>query len=375
MVLYRIFCPHFPNFVTMKMELYIAELLYRHDCVIIPGFGGFVANYAPAQVHPTQHTFSPPSKKLVFNRSLKNNDGLLANHLAGKENLTYADACKKIQEFTSSCATLLSSGKKLLLSDIGTLYTDIEKNIQFEPDQNINFYLDSFGLSTIQSPAIKRDGIAKRLEKAPKDREVVPAEVKRRINIRKIAAITVTAGVVAVLVWIPLKTDLLKNINYANLNPFAKKEIAAYSEKNITPFILPEKSIKEESVMVNDTNAYLHLSFLNKDALPLTVKLKDQAPAESTRVENKTEERVIAASPRTSAGEKYSVIGGCFAIPENADHFVDQLRNEGYSAFILPTNRSVLRHVSYGSFSSYKQALDMLAKVKASNKEAWLLVQ
>jgi cell division septation protein DedD len=357
------------------MEHYIAELLYRHDCVIVPGFGGFVANYAPAKVHPTQHTFTPPSKNLVFNRSLKNNDGLLTSYVAGKESLSYAEASLKIQEFAASCTALLNGGKKLLLRDIGTLYPDVEKNIQFEPDESINFYLGSYGLSTIQSPAIKRDGIANRLEKAPKDREVIPAEVKRKISIRKIAVLTLSAGVLAALVWIPLKTDLLKNVNYANLNPFAKKEVSVYMERNLPAFTLPEKSLNTTAPATPDTAAYLHLSFLNKEALPLTVRLKDQAPAESTRVANKTEEKLQIAASRTSTGEKYSVIGGCFAVPENADHFVDQLRNEGYNAFILPTNRSSLRHVTYGSYASYAEALQMLSKVKASNKEAWLLVQ
>ncbi|HXC03355.1 MAG TPA: SPOR domain-containing protein [Bacteroidia bacterium] len=357
------------------MEHYIAALLYRHDCVIIPGFGGFVANYAPAQVHPTQHTFTPPCKSLVFNRSLKNNDGLLANFVSGQEKLSYAEANGRIQEFATHCNTLLNSGKKLLLKDIGTLFPDIEKNIQFQPDESINFYLESFGLTTIQSPAIKRDGIVSRLEKMPKDREVVPAELKKRISIRKIAVLTLSAGMLAALVYIPLQTDWLKNINYAKLNPFGNKEASAYTERNLASFSFSERDIKAEPLNIPDTSTYAHLSFLHKDSLPLTVRMKDQAPAESTRVENRAEQKVKPAGPKLLTGEKYSVIGGCFAVPENADHFVEQLRTEGYNAFILQTNRSMLRHVSYGSYPSYSEALQMLSKVKSSNKEAWLLVQ
>ncbi|MFI5149315.1 MAG: SPOR domain-containing protein [Bacteroidia bacterium] len=357
------------------MEHYIAELLYRHDCVIIPGFGGFVANYAPAQVHPTQHTFTPPSKSLVFNRSLKNNDGLLANYVSGQENLSYAEANLKIQEFAAGCNALLGSGKKLLLKDIGSLFPDIEKNIQFQADESINFFLGSFGFTTIQSPAIKRDGIVKRLEKMPKDRDVVPAEMKKRVSIRKIAILTLSAGMLAALVWIPLKTDLLKNFNYADLNPFSKKEAGTYSERNFATFSFSEKDLKTENIVIPDTSAYMHLSFLNKESQPLTVKLKDVAPPESTKVENATEQKVKSVTSRFSNGEKYNVIGGCFAVPENADHFVDQLKGEGYNAFILQTNRSSLRPVCYGTYASYSEALQMLAKVKASNKEAWLLVQ
>ena len=51
----------------MKVEKHISELLYDHDCVIIPELGGFVGNYTPAQIHPVRHTFTPPFKNIIFN--------------------------------------------------------------------------------------------------------------------------------------------------------------------------------------------------------------------------------------------------------------------------------------------------------------------
>jgi hypothetical protein len=38
----------------MKIEQYISELLYKYDCVIVPGLGGFVANYKSATIQPIQ---------------------------------------------------------------------------------------------------------------------------------------------------------------------------------------------------------------------------------------------------------------------------------------------------------------------------------
>ena len=61
------------------IDNYICELLYDHDCVIIPGLGGFIANFEPARIIRKQHTIMPPSKKIAFNGKLKNNDGLLAD--------------------------------------------------------------------------------------------------------------------------------------------------------------------------------------------------------------------------------------------------------------------------------------------------------
>ncbi|MEC7128457.1 MAG: SPOR domain-containing protein, partial [Bacteroidota bacterium] len=32
----------------VQLTKYIVQLLHQHDCVIIPDFGGFVAQYKPA---------------------------------------------------------------------------------------------------------------------------------------------------------------------------------------------------------------------------------------------------------------------------------------------------------------------------------------
>lgn len=55
----------------------IIELLDRHSCVIVPGWGGFVVNDKEAQRVGTTGTFLPPSKEVIFNQLLTHNDGLL----------------------------------------------------------------------------------------------------------------------------------------------------------------------------------------------------------------------------------------------------------------------------------------------------------
>src|SRR3954469_6985215 len=117
-----------------EVDKHISELLYEHDCVIVPDFGGFVANYASAKIHPTQHTFIPPSKNIIFNKNLKNNDGLLANRIVVSEKANYPEALKYIGHFVENAAFQLKKGAKVKIEEVGTLYLDVERNIQFEPD-------------------------------------------------------------------------------------------------------------------------------------------------------------------------------------------------------------------------------------------------
>ena len=48
---------------------YISELLFLHDCVIVPEFGGFVGNKKSAQLNKTTGTLTPPSKQILFNEN------------------------------------------------------------------------------------------------------------------------------------------------------------------------------------------------------------------------------------------------------------------------------------------------------------------
>src|ERR1035438_4410420 len=126
----------------MNFEQHISRLLLNYDCVIIPGFGGFVGNYQGASVHPTMHLFMPPTKSIVFNRNLKSNDGLLANELVAAEGLNYNEALKIIDKYVQTSEKILNEGRKLSLEKVGNLFYDIEKNLQFEPDNSINYLMD-----------------------------------------------------------------------------------------------------------------------------------------------------------------------------------------------------------------------------------------
>ena len=66
----------------MQLSPYIKDLLYRYECVIIPGFGAFLANYTSATIDADSSTFYPPGKTISFNIQLQTNDGLLANYVA-----------------------------------------------------------------------------------------------------------------------------------------------------------------------------------------------------------------------------------------------------------------------------------------------------
>lgn len=80
----------------MSIEQHISQLLYRYQCVTVPNFGAFLTETTSAFIQESNHTFFPPKKVLSFNSHIKNNDGLLANHMAAVEKISYNEAVAKI---------------------------------------------------------------------------------------------------------------------------------------------------------------------------------------------------------------------------------------------------------------------------------------
>lgn len=337
-----------------KVDKHISELLYDYDCVIVPNFGGFVTNYAPAKIHPVQHTFTPPSKSIVFNKNLKNNDGLLANHMAVGLNTDYLQALKYIDQFVTETNLKLKSGKKVTIEDVGILYWDVERNIQFEPHPK-NYLLDSFGMSQFQSPAIKRDALVKRIEKQLKDREPEALPAKRK-TIKRVIVAAVAVPLIAALIWIPLQTDLFTKAEKANLNPFPAKN------KKQEIVHEPATTIAETSSDNDNSKTSSVTPIVTEPSQPDTKTSIEPVKADTTRVElgKKVEDY------------KFHVVAGCFQIEHNAIKYIETLREQNIDASIIGQNDKGLYVVSCGNFATRQGATSMLNDLRNQQQTVWL---
>jgi hypothetical protein len=336
-----------------KIDKHISELLYDYDCVIVPNFGGFVSNYAPAKIHPVQHTFSPPFKRVVFNKNLKNNDGLLANHIAANLNTGFPEALKHIDHFVSDINLQLKAGKKVWIEDVGTLYWDVERNIQFEPSTK-NYLLEAFGLVQFQSPAIKRDTLGKRIEKQLIDREP-SALPKKKTSLKRYVTVAIAVPLIAALIWIPYKTDLLKNTGHANLNPFHSQNAAKpnLNEKAAEPIAIP---VDKDSTMTRPVDA-------SASKQPVTETLLTTIPADTT---------AVVIEKDKSVDFKFHVVAGCFQIQHNAVKYIAILQEQNIQASIIGQNEKGLYVVSCGDFATRKEASTKLNNLRNQQQSVWL---
>lgn len=307
----------------MKLSTYISDLLYRYECVIIPNFGGFVTNNISAEITNDSKSFHPPSKRLTFNNHLKNNDGLLANYIASIDKMPFKTAMNFIEfEVDEWLETLRNSD--IILEKVGKLSKEGD-NIIFEPQTEVNYLTQSYGLTSFVSPEIKRETYIKQVEEIEKKAPILVSEkAKKAPNYLKYAAI------------------FLLGISVIGFG--GNKLYKDYKNKQLV-ISLQEQQAKQ-----------------NKTIQEATFVISDPLPSITLNVKTNT--------------KPFHVIAGAFRFPENAERKVRQLKDLGFNARILGVNQWGLTQVSFESYSDNIEARKGLFVVRQTiAQDAWLLIQ
>ncbi len=351
----------------MQVLQYISELLLRNDCVIVPGFGGFIANHVPAKIHPVVNSFSPPAKEIIFNASLKHNDGLLANHIAQRENIPYNQAIEKIVAFVEESQAALLNDKKVFVEKVGVILLDDYNNYQFESDGNVNYLLSSYGLTEFVSPAIRREGIEQRIERALVEKKVFRSERKAKNTFAKIAIISVPAA--AIFVWGFFHIGLIEDVstNYSTvLDVFSTKP----AKETATKITAPEKEFDASYTWQTPYDSLGSLATkLDTTAYPIFVEEATTAEVATTK-----EETTAPPTPNIS-GCKFYIIGSCNKNKDLAENYKSKLIAKGFTnANIIEPAEGGLYKVFIDCFDSEESARSGLSSVQQNeNPNAWLL--
>jgi nucleoid DNA-binding protein len=278
----------------MDITAFIRELLFSHDCVIVPGFGGFIGNYTPARIDKNTSTFYPPVKKISFNRNLNHNDGLLVGRVSEFSKVNYSDARNIVDEFVATLRKKLDKGEKVVFDHIGSFTNNPEGNVQFEPESNVNYHLDSYGLESFQFPPLEGYDVRKRIARH------IDKEPVRRSSMRKIlwrAAIIIP--LLAIMVAVPLKLDYNKSkVEATTLNPLATAEFEN-NKKAVEETVAPVPVNTDENIIKPENN-------ITPPGVP---EVKDE--------------------------NVYCLITGSFKSKGNAEIQADMLKKEGYIPEIM----------------------------------------
>ena len=138
----------------ISMIEHIEYLMLSNDCVVVPGFGAFIAQYTSSNNCAQNSTFTSPKRSISFNASINHNDGLLANSIAKKALIPYAEAFKQIEKSTTICRQALSDGSEVPFGRLGFFISNAEGHIEFIPFHHELANDDFFGLQSFSFPTL-----------------------------------------------------------------------------------------------------------------------------------------------------------------------------------------------------------------------------
>ena len=291
----------------MELLIYIKELLLLNDCVIIPGFGGFVSNYKSAGNRSAR--FTPPTKTVNFNKKLNFNDGLFINHVSLKDGIGYIASKKKVELLVQELNYRLTDGEEIKIEGIGTLQYDAHENLIFTPKVEGNLNLDSFGLASFSYETLfQKKHAAQVANKSIDVSNVIFSQ-------RKLKKVLIAVPLLLALAIIPLKN------NKVNLQ---KSDLSTLTEM---------MSVKE----------------------PVTAPVVDESIAV-------VDEEIVLQEVESN----YFMIGGSFRNASNANSFVLQMIEKGYDADDIGVING-LHYIALDSFVSIDEAKEAQQHFKSDS--------
>lgn len=110
---------------------HIEYLISRHDCVVVPGLGAFLANSCSAEYLADESMFIAPSRHFTFNGELNVSDGLLVMSVARALSTDYDSASVKVSHAVEAIKEELINTGECTIGRLGRLERDTHGNISF----------------------------------------------------------------------------------------------------------------------------------------------------------------------------------------------------------------------------------------------------
>lgn len=345
-----------------ELERHIAKLLLDNDCVIVPGFGGFMAHHIAASYDEKNHIFLSPTRTVGFNPRLTMNDSVLAQDYVSCYDLSYPEALKRIEsEVDEFRQMILGEDGGHELCGIGRLYALENGEYDFIPNDNgittpATYGFQAFELDTL--PAT---------ESAPESTPAASAADIRKTEPSPFAAYSPIAEAVPS----PAHNEeeeaeqptLSLNIPVKMLRHMAAACIVLFVMLSI-PSRLGDASTGTTSQSAIDAKWLYEI---------MPKEMTSGKPESLVASEEAAQAKADGQADESDTLPYYTIVLASRVSIKNAQHYVDKLHQQGMA------EASVCRHngftkVIYRKFASRAEANSALSQLKADSSfaDSWI---
>ena len=348
--------------LTMNnLAKHIESLLMYHDCVVVPGFGGFIANYVEARTDGADASvLLPPYRSIYFNQLLQSNDGLLVHSYMTCYDASYPDASKQMQSDVDDVKDQLGQNGECDMCGIGKLRQDLYSNITLEPSESGISTPLYYGLGAFTMPSAESLEKEQQLHEAISETTLIPVipagddkkeadkgPVVVKLN-RRWIDIAISAAAAVLLFFL---------ISYPSMQDRQDEDVCVASTVRTAP-AARHKTHHSEPAPVKTDVAPEAKPEPAEELAPVAAPAPVAEPVSEPQPEN-----------------RFTIVLATSVMKVNAMEFIEKLKRQGLDeAQFIETGR--LNRIIYSSYPTANQAANALNDLRGASPdfaEAWVM--
>lgn len=331
---------------------HIESLLLEHNCVIVPGLGGFVASYVAARCVEGENLFLPPHRRVGFNPLLLLNDGLLVQSYMQAYDVNFPEATAMIDEAVNLIRSELQNAGEIEIGSIGCLSLGVDGCYNFTPNEAGVLSPELYGLDAFealplagQPSSTTTSAIAGKSD--TDSQPVSPHSRSYTLRINRYLAHYTAAAAIAMLFYFLWATPLAQAPGHSQIASMLPALQPVVQDTMVTPPADPQPAANEQPSAEPTTTP-----------APVTTNPEAQHPA-------------------TNSPEGFTLVLASQVSLKNAESFCQKLADEGWKeAKVTQTGKMV--RVVYGHYADEAAAYAALNSLRHEAKhfaDAWVLKQ
>ncbi len=345
----------------IELERHIEILLLRHDCVIVPDFGGFMTHHVEARYDEQENLFLPPLRTIGFNPQLKMNDSLLAQSYIEVYDISYPEALHRIEDEVNEIRQHLANGGTYEFNNIGTLSLNDSGNYLFEPCEAGILTPQLYGLSSFEMPTLAES------QQGTAETVTIPFAAEKAVGEEVLSSAIGDKNVNSILIededesgqkYLRIKVSLLRNLAAACV---AIIVFFAFS----TPL-----GNDKSSVAVGKIDTGFLQKLMPKDVLEHKVAAQPKPTVAMATIAPVSPKPQVKATPETY----FCIVLASKVTKRNAESYVAKLKKNGHDKAAVLTGHGATK-VVYGKFTNIKEAYNTLNSLSGNAEfaEGWVL--
>lgn len=361
----------------IEISKHIEMLLLEHDCVIVPGLGGFVTQYASAYRIDDEQLFLPPHRNIGFNTQLTLNDGLLVQSYMQAYDISYAEAMHLLDDTIADIKKKIITEGIYEFNGIGTLSSNLSGNLSFTPNEAGVIAPNLYGLSSLSVQKIEQkteDMTLHKQEHTKRDKEENISKSKTyTFKLNREFCNYVAAVAIAVVFYIFWATPIGTTPSQQN------KISSAYG------FLLPQNtniSLQAEESHIKNSLKQGNSSLKDIETATQTIHTIEENRTELLTSKEEITSNAKLDTKRTNKSQAvnndeapYTIVMLSGVPVSNAQQFVNELKSKGLEQARVYIKRKMTR-VIFGHYNTEEDAIHALRKLRKDQlgfQDSWVL--